>query len=332
LPPIAGPTAPGTWAWTVWTLPAGLTVQDGPAAVLPSGHVLFGASGPGAFQYFEGEKVPMLGSYEWPDYYVPTIVIQSVPAPTPSGVTSGTSLLVLPSGQVMFTDRSLFVQLYTPASSPTYSSAWAPTISSVPFSLNNGATYQVAGTQFNGLDQGSYYGDEFQNATNYPLVRITNGMTGHVFYAKTHNHSTMGVATGNATVSTNFDVPCNIEGGKSTIQVIANGIQSAGVNVGVSSDYVTTTTVTSSANPSIFGQSVTFTSRTTPNGLSGSSATVTFKDRNTALGTLMATHGIATFTTSTLDVGTHSITAVYGGNECSSASTSSALSQMVNQN
>ena len=49
----------------------------------------------------------------------------------------------------------------------------------------------------------------FRFATNYPLVRITNNSTHHVFYARTHDHSTMGVATGSATVSTNFDVPAD---------------------------------------------------------------------------------------------------------------------------
>jgi len=44
------------------------------------------------------------------------------------------------------------------------------------------------------------------NRNQLPLVRITNNSTHHVFYARTHDHSTMGVATGTATVSTNFDV------------------------------------------------------------------------------------------------------------------------------
>ena len=39
-------------------------------------------------------------------------------------------------------------------------------------------------------------GDELNAATNYPLVRITNMASGHVAYARTHDHSTMGVATG----------------------------------------------------------------------------------------------------------------------------------------
>jgi hypothetical protein len=94
-------------------------------------------------------------------------------------------------------------------------------------------TYQISGTQFNGLSQAAAFGDEFQTATNYPLVRITNSSTGHVFYAKTHDHSTMAVATGSKIVSTNFDVPTGIETGASTLVVVANGIPSAAVNITV---------------------------------------------------------------------------------------------------
>jgi len=64
------------------------------------------------------------------------------------------------------------------------------------------------------------------SATNYPLVRITNTATHHVFYARTHDHSTMAVATGAANVSTMFDVPDAAETGASTIEVVANGIAS----------------------------------------------------------------------------------------------------------
>ncbi len=63
-------------------------------------------------------------------------------------------------------------------------------------------------------------------ATNYPLVAIRNRKTGHVFFCRTHDHSTMGVATGNTPVSTNFDVPANIETGASDIIVGVNGIRS----------------------------------------------------------------------------------------------------------
>ena len=81
------------------------------------------------------------------------------------------------------------------------------------------------------------YGDDAQMATNYPLVRIKNNSSGHVFYCKTHNHSAMGVATGSAAVSTQFDIPSTVETGASTLVVVANGIPSAAVNVSVQGNF-----------------------------------------------------------------------------------------------
>jgi hypothetical protein len=77
------------------------------------------------------------------------------------------------------------------------------------------------------------YGDDAQMATNYPLIRIINNASHHVFYARTHNHSTMGVATGNAKVSTHFDVPSDMETGASKLVVVANGIASKAVAITV---------------------------------------------------------------------------------------------------
>ena len=98
--------------------------------------------------------------------------------------------MVLPTGEVLVGGS----EVYT--SSGTYRPSWAPAIHSVPTTVVRGSTYKITGTQFNGLSQAAAFGDEYQTATNYPLVRITNNSTGHVFYAKTHDHSTMGVATG----------------------------------------------------------------------------------------------------------------------------------------
>ena len=89
----------------------------------------------------------------------------------------------------------------------------------------------VTGTQFNGLSEAAAYGDELTSATNYPLVRLTNTATGHVFYARTHDHSSMGVATGALPVTTSFDVPAAAETGGDQLVVIANGIASAAVVV-----------------------------------------------------------------------------------------------------
>jgi hypothetical protein len=118
-------------------------------------------------------------------------------------------------------------------SSGTYKTAWQPTISAFPSTVIRGSTYPISGTQFNGLSQANAFGDELQTSTNYPLVRITNSASQHVFYARTHDHSTMGVATGAATVSTNFDVPSGMETGASSLVVVANGIPSVPVSITV---------------------------------------------------------------------------------------------------
>ncbi len=100
----------------------------------------------------------------------------------------------------------------------------------------------------------------------------------------------------------------------------------------------TTTTLASSANPSVFSTPVTFTATVTPadNSGPGPSGTVTFSDGSTVLGTApVAVSGstfTATLTTSTLAVGTHGITASYSGaSTYSASSTASALSQVVNK-
>ncbi len=91
----------------------------------------------------------------------------------------------------------------------------------------------------------------------------------------------------------------------------------------------TTTTLVSSQNPSAFGQAVTFTATVTSSG-GTPTGTVTFKDGASTLGTgTLSGAGVATFTTSTLALGNHPITAVYGGDGSFTGSTSAVLTQSV---
>jgi hypothetical protein len=84
----------------------------------------------------------------------------------------------------------------------------------------------------------------------------------------------------------------------------------------------------SSANPSSNGQNVTFTANVT--GAGGTpSGTITFQDGTTTLVTTTLSSGVATFITNTLSVGTHPITAVYGGDSTFGGSTSAVISQTV---
>jgi len=85
-------------------------------------------------------------------------------------------------------------------------------------------------------------------------------------------------------------------------------------------------TLTSSLNPAVSGQAVTFTATVTPSAATG---TVQFKDSANVLGTATVSAGAAAFQTSTLAVGSHSITAVYSGDSNYNTSTSSGLTQTI---
>jgi hypothetical protein len=92
----------------------------------------------------------------------------------------------------------------------------------------------------------------------------------------------------------------------------------------------TTTSVVSSLNPSSFGQSVTFTASVTTLSAATPTGTVTFMDGSTPIGAApLNTAAQATLTTSSLALGTHSITAVYAGDSAFAGSTSTVLSQIV---
>ena len=204
----------------VWTagpdIPAGNDIADGPAALLPNGHVLVDTNpgygnNPSTLYEFDGTR------------------FLSIPQPlglNPSN-TGGARMLITAAGSVLLTHLgSNNIWFYHP--SGTYEPSWQPHIcpGCYPAVGYVGSTYTVSGAQFNGLSQDSAFGDDAQSATNYPLVQITNDATGHKFFARTHNFSTMAVATGSLSVSCEFDILPGTEPGDSTMVVIANGIPS----------------------------------------------------------------------------------------------------------
>jgi len=206
-------------SWTAGPdFPGSLGIADGPAALEPNGKVLMMAS-PLVF------NTPST-FFEWDGNNLTT----APPAPNAANDSSYYgNMLVLPTGQILLTDF-FFVSVYNPAG--TYDPAWAPAIQKAPDTVSRGGSYVISGHLFNGMSQGAAYGDDAQSATNYPIVRITNNATGHVFYSRTHDHSSMAVAF-NGLVSTHFDVPATQELGPSKLVVVANGIPSPPVNVNV---------------------------------------------------------------------------------------------------
>jgi hypothetical protein len=196
-------------------------MADAPAVELPSNGVLFAAS-PGLFSspvhFFELTPA--------------NAIVQRPDTPNAPGLSSyQVNFLMLPTGQVLQTDGSNDVEIYTPDG--TYDSAWKPVISSVAPTLTRGNVYAISGTQLSGITHG-VYGDDQQAATNFPLVRLTNNTTHRVRFARTRDFSSRSDKPGHASRAS-FVMPgaSAIPAGSYTLVVIANGIPSDPVSVTV---------------------------------------------------------------------------------------------------
>jgi len=210
-------TTTGVWSGGP-SFTGNLDIADGPAALLPDGNALLDAS-PGI--YHNGSKF-----FEWDG-----TTLNSVPGPPNASIDPSYvgQMVILPTGQILFTDLSSNVQIYTPAGSPC--SGCAPVITSVAATLTHGSSNNIIqGTGFNGLSLGAAYGDDAQAATNFPLVRITDS-TGAVVYCRTHAFTTMGIWTGSKNVAARFNIPSTIALGPATIEVVTNGIASTAMAV-----------------------------------------------------------------------------------------------------
>lgn len=243
-------TATGTWI-SGPNLPQvegiNYTMADAPAAMLPDGRVLIAASpgvwenyasypAPTHFFIYDGKKAHEHGAYEQASDT--TDAAQMSPYEQVGDMTDAAvmpsfrvNFLVLPTGEVLATETDYTNTDIFPAvccADP----AWAPRIMSISsYSLVAGGTYTLQGRQLSGLTQGAGYGEDAQADTNFPLVRITNRASQHVFYGRTYGFS-RSIASG-AVSSTRFDVPNGIESGASSLVVVANGIASRPINVTV---------------------------------------------------------------------------------------------------
>jgi sugar lactone lactonase YvrE len=198
-------------------------VNDGPASILPDGHVLVAANPVDS----SGNAVHCSIFFEFDGTN-----LNPVPGDTdaPTKPAFGLRMLALPSGDVMVEDGSANVWFYN-NNEPSDPGA-QPKITTALSGVVPGQTYPISGTLFNGVSQGAFYGDDGEWATNYPLVRITTN--GNVVYARTHNHSSMGVAMPDTIVTTYFDVPAYLAlGASTTLEVVANGIPSAPLPINV---------------------------------------------------------------------------------------------------
>ncbi|HVZ50565.1 MAG TPA: Ig-like domain repeat protein [Pseudolabrys sp.] len=126
-------------------------------------------------------------------------------------------------------------------------------------------------------------------------------------------------ASGNYTVQATYNGDTNYSTSVSSTAMQAVGAAS------------TTTMLSSSANPSVFATSVTFTATVAVSapGAGSPTGSITFKDGSTKLGTVTVSGGRASFSTASLSAGSHTINASYSGDSSFAASNASPLSQRV---
>jgi hypothetical protein len=104
---------------------------------------------------------------------------------------------------------------------------------------------------------------------------------------------------------------------------------SAAATVSIAVTRPTATTLASGRNPSSFGQPVAFTATITNGSQTPVTGHVEFFDGSRSLGVAQVGAGSATLTSSAVDAGTRTITAVYGGDQNNEASASPARTQTV---
>jgi large repetitive protein len=180
-------------------------------------------------------------------------------------------------------------------------------------------------------------------------VQVTTGtgtgaLTGTVSITETFGGATTTLATGlalNATGAATFQtasLPVGIHTIKAAYSGDAGHGASSSTDNGVSPwsqvvEEQTTIALTSSANPSQVGQSVTFTATVTAPDGGGilPDGTLSFMDGATTLADVQLSGGVATFTTAALAAGAHPITAIYSGDETKEilGETSAVLTQDV---
>lgn len=130
-----------------------------------------------------------------------------------------TRMLILPTGQLLFSDDSAQLWVYT--SSGEANPFLQPFITNI--SYLGGGKFRLSGFQLDGQSAGAAYGDDDQMDSNYPIIRMVNP-GGNVFYARSFNWSKITVGQGYETVD--FTLNPGLTPGDYSVIVSGAGISS----------------------------------------------------------------------------------------------------------
>jgi len=142
-----------------------------------------------------------------------------------------TRMLMLPTGELLFSDSTNQLWVYTPdgAAAPSL----RPMVAAV---TNNGAgLFTLSGTQLTGQSSGSSYGDDAESDEDYPVIRLVNA-AGTVYRARTTNWSPIGVGTGSTPQTVDFTLDPATPNGPFSLIVSAAGISSDAFPISIGPD------------------------------------------------------------------------------------------------
>jgi len=145
-------------------------------------------------------------------------------------------MLILPTGQLLFSDASSQLWVYT--STGRTDPRLRPIITGVKY--NGGGTFTLTGKQLNGQSAGAAYGDDDQMDSNYPIIRMVSG-SGNVYYARTTNWSKVSIDGGHSKHSAetvNFTLNPGVTPGHYELIVSGAGISSNPIHIHITDDEV----------------------------------------------------------------------------------------------
>lgn len=249
------------------------------------------------------------------------------------------------SGNVTATDAggltgNFATRSITVINPPSIAKSFAPT--SIPFGATSALTLTLSNSNANSSLNGIAFTDTFPTGL---VVATPSNLNSTCSGTTAGGGGSTSITLSGATLSpgASCTVTASVTG---SVGTFSNSVNATSTDVGGLTSPVSTasltvtkantnTTVTSSVNPSVFGQSVTFTatvSAVAP-GVGTPTGNVVFNDGGSPIGTGTLSGGIATFATSALAVGNHTITTSYAGDTDFNGSTGSLTGnpQVVNK-
>ncbi len=144
-----------------------------------------------------------------------------------------TRMLVLPTGELLLSDSSNQLYVYTPDGST--GAQLRPIVRGVEY--NGRGVFTLSGNRLNGQSAGAAYGDDDEMNENFPIVRLEDPQTGNAYYCRTTDWSSVTV-DGQTHETVNFTLNSAVKSGNYGLYVIGAGIASSRYPIQITNDEI----------------------------------------------------------------------------------------------